>query len=284
MQEYKETLNDPDKLVKKVLSTLQTMPAFKKFMQQHSMLAQLFPTPENYTPGQAVQGLATRGQVMALLQSQSGLSNSVSTGMMQQNINAAQGQVDELRSQLNRLGINGGSDITMPGFKPDGLQAVSFLSRLEYGVQFQSQRATDYFPSSTDIIATIGYKLDKKTVIGVGLSGKIGWGQGWKKIDITAQGVGFRAYADWKVPPILNGKNETLWLTGGGEMNYIKRVESLAVFKDYRIWNKSALIGLSKKFRVNAKLKGNISFLFDFLYQQNTPVSKPFLFRIGYHF
>lgn len=280
VQEYKEALNDPDRLMKKVLAVLQTVPSFKKFMQQHSMLVQWFPVPEQYNPGQMVPGLAAREQIVLLLQDQSGAG---ARGLIQQSINSAQGQADELRSRLSRLGIHNSGDLTMPDFTPNGLQTVPFLKRLEYGLQLQSQRATDYFPSCTDIIITVGYKPDKKTVFGIGVSGKMGWGKSWNEIRVTTQGVGFRVYADWKVPPLWNGKNETLWLTGGGEMNYTRPVESLAVFKNYSGWNKSALIGVSKKFSVSKKLKGNISLLYDFLYQQSIPVSKPFLFRIGYH-
>lgn len=70
VKEYKEILNNPDKLAKKILSTLQTIPAFSKFFSKYSMLASLFPTPENYGTPQALAGLQTRADVQGLMQQQ----------------------------------------------------------------------------------------------------------------------------------------------------------------------------------------------------------------------
>ncbi|MCC6286664.1 MAG: apolipoprotein A1/A4/E family protein [Chitinophagaceae bacterium] len=281
LKEYKEALNDPDKLLSRVLSTLQTIPAFKKFMSKYSMLAMLFTTPDNYDPTQIVQGLPSRQQVMSLIQNQTGNTNTNSLAMVQQNVGAAQSQVDEIRNRMNELGSNS-KDLTMPDFKPNDMRTKSFLKKLEYGTSFQSQRATNYFPAASNIGVTLGYKISKKSVIGIGISGKVGWGTGWKHIRVSSQGVGLRFYADWKVPAIWGSKEGNLWITGGAEMNYQRSVESLEVFKNYTTWTKSALVGLSKKFKAGKKLNGKISVLFDFLYREHIPVSEPFIFRMGY--
>lgn len=281
IKEYKEDLNDPDKLLKQVLSTLQTIPAFQKFMSKYSMLAMLFPTPDNFDPSQIVQGLQNRQQVMSAIQNQTGMSNANSLSMVQQNVGSAQSQVDEWRNRINQMGGKG-NDLTMPDFQPNGMATKSFLKKLEYGTSFQSQRVNNYFPATSDIGLTLGYKPSKKSVFGIGISGKIGWGTGWNHIKVTYQGVGLQFFADWRVPPIWGSKEGSLWITGGAELNYRKPVESLAVFKNYSIWTRSALAGVSKKFKAGKKLNGKISVLFDFLYLQHIPVSEPFVFRMGY--
>ncbi|MBX2922895.1 MAG: hypothetical protein KF746_11925 [Chitinophagaceae bacterium] len=280
IKEYKDALNDPDKLLKKVLATLQTIPTFKKFMSRYSMLAMLFPTADNYDPTQVVQGLSGRQQVMSFIQGQTGMSNTNNLSAVQQNVGSAQSQVNELRNRANQEG--GSGDLAMPDFKPDDMRTKSILKNLEYGTSFQSQRATNFFPAMSDVGFTLGYKPMKKSVIGIAIVGKIGWGEGWKHIKVTYQGVGFRFFSDWKVPPIWGSKEGSLWLTAGAEMDYRKPVESLSVFKNYDLWTKSALVGITKKFKAGKKVNGSMAVLFDFLYQQHIPRTQPLVFRVGY--
>ncbi|MBX3254207.1 MAG: hypothetical protein KF862_08720 [Chitinophagaceae bacterium] len=283
IKEYKNAINDPDRLLKNVLATLQAVPAFEKFMNRYSMLSALFPAPGIYDPSQVVNGLPSRQQVMSVIEDQTGNIHANSLAMVQQNVNAAQSQVDELRNRVSQLGGNS-NGLTMPDFEPNDMRTKPALEKLEYGASFQSHRANNYFPVTSDVSATLGYKLTTKSIVGIGLFGKVGWGSGWKHIKVTYQGVGLRFFGDWKVPPVWGSKEGSFWLTGGAEMNYQKPVESLAVFKNYDTWTKSALAGISRKFKAGKKLNGSISVLFDFLYRQHIPVTEPFIFRVGYTF
>jgi len=298
MQEYKDALNDPDKLMKKVLATLQTLPAFKKFMQQHSLLAQLFPTPENYGAPQSLAGLQTRADVQQMMQQRIGMpvtngANASPSQYLQQQIQQAQGELSKLKDKLNQLG-NGGSgssDMAIPDFQPNGQKTKSFLQRMELGTSFQTQRSSYYFPVTTDIALTAGYRLNDKTIIGVGISGKMGWGESWKQIRVTGEGVGMRAYADWKAPDLLKTNSRFvagLWFTAGAEMNYSKTVESLTAFKNYSNWTRSGLAGLTKKYSLSSPLKkgkkvqGSMQVLYDFLYKQHVPPTPALVWRVGW--
>ncbi|MFT3705076.1 MAG: hypothetical protein QM802_22100 [Agriterribacter sp.] len=297
--ECKTLLNDPDKLISKVLSTLQSIPAFSKFFSKYSMLASLFPTPDNYGTPQALAGLQTRADVQQLLQQQLPVSATGGNpaGYLQQQMQQAQGELGKLKDKLNQLN-NGGSgnsnDVTMPdNFSPNSQKTKSFWKRIELGSNFQTQRSTNYFPTTTEISLTAGYKLNDKSLIGVGLSGKMGWGQSWKHIKITGQGVGIRAFIDYKAPDLFKTSSKfmgSLWLTGGAEMNYTRTVESLAVFKNYSTWTKSALIGITKKYSLSSplkkgkKLQGNVQFLYDFLHNLHIPPTQAFVWRVGYSF
>ncbi len=95
VREYRAMLNDPDKLIAKTLSVLQNLPAFQQYMRKYSMLAQLFPTPENYGTPQALAGLQTRTSV-------------------QQQMQQAQGELNKLKEELNKLGITEGGSSDMP--------------------------------------------------------------------------------------------------------------------------------------------------------------------------
>lgn len=65
-------------------------------------------------------------------------------------------------------------------------------------------------------------------------------------------------------------------------MNYnssFKRIEEL---KKYDAWQRSALIGVSKQYKVGKKVKGQVKILYDFMANSHVPVSSPFVFRVGY--
>ncbi|PVD49305.1 hypothetical protein DC498_25705, partial [Terrimonas sp.] len=126
IKSYREVLNDPDKLVRKILSTLQTIPTFSKFFSRYSMLASLFPQPESYGTPSALSGLQTRADVQQLMQQQIAMpaangANANPAGYLQQQMQQAQGELSKLKDKLNQLGINGGgsSDMVMPDFKPN---------------------------------------------------------------------------------------------------------------------------------------------------------------------
>ena len=298
VKEYRQMLNEPDKLLGKTLSTLQAIPAFSTFFSKYSILASLFPKPDNYGTPQALAGLQTRANVQQVLQQQLAIpatngTNASPVQYLQQQLQQAQGELSKLKDKLQQLG-NGGSgssDMVMPDFKPNNQKTKSFLKRIELGTNFQTQRATNYFPTTTDIALTAGYKINDKMTIGIGAGGKIGWGKDWKHIRLTGEGVGFRAFAEWKAPDLFKTGSRfmaSLWFTAGGEMNYTRTVESLAVFKNYSNWTKSALAGISKRYSMSSplkkgkKLQGNMQVLYDFLYHQHIPLTPAVVWRVGW--
>ena len=296
VREYKEALNDPDKLVRKALEVLRAVPAFQSFMQKNSLLASLFPTPENYGTPQALNGLQTRTAVQQQLLQRlpSGATNGGDPAQyLQQQMLQAQGELDKLKDQLDKLGIKGGgsSDMPMPDFKPNHQKTKSFLQRLDFTSNFQTQRSNQYYPVRTDISINIGYKFSDKAVAGIGLAGRMGWGDSWQKIRLSSQGGGFRSYFDWKAPDLFKTGSRfmsSLWFTAGAELNYNRPIGSLTVFKNYNNWNKSALAGLTKKFSMSSpvkkgrKVEGNMQLLYDFLYKQQIPSTPALVWRVGY--
>ena len=92
VKEYKEMLKDPDKIEKKALSILSQIPAFQKFMKDHSLLGNLFGIPANYGTAQALQGLQTTSQVQQLITRRIG-SGPNAVAMLQSQMQAAQGEL-----------------------------------------------------------------------------------------------------------------------------------------------------------------------------------------------
>ena len=110
---------------------------------------------------------------------------------LQQNLQAAQAQLNTLKDKLNKLGGSGSSDMDMPDFKPNTQRTKTFWQRLEYGTNFQTAK-NNFFPITTDMGLSVGYKLtDKKHMVWCCFTSyKMGWGQDIKHIAITHQGMG----------------------------------------------------------------------------------------------
>ena len=280
VQEYRQLWEDPSKLEKKLIELLMKTDRFKDFFRENSQLASLFSLPGGNTSTASLQGLQTRASVQQGIQDRFGSGPQVQQ-LIQENLQAAQGQLSELKNKLSQYGSgaygNSNSDIDMPeGFKPNGQKTKSFFQRLEYGANIQSQKARSYFPVTSDLGLSLGYKLNDNSSIGVGASYKLGWGRGWNHIRITHEGVGLRSYVDMK----LKG---SLYLSGGYEQNYRTAFHSIQQLKDYSSWQSSGLLGVSKKYKVSKKIKGDMKLLWDFLSYQQIPRTQAVLFRIGYN-
>ncbi len=289
LREYKDLLKSPQKMEDKLLSTVRNSHLFQSFMQKHSYLAKLFPTPQNYGTPEALAGLQTRASVQQSLQQRFGVSSfsadaapsvSGSSGgggnYLQQQMQTAQGQLSALKDKIGKLGIAGGSsDMTMPDFKPNSQHTKSFLQRIEYGVNVQSERAHSIVPTTSDVAFTAGYKINDKNTIGIGASYKMGWGSGGiKRIKLTSEGVGLRSYVDIKA-------KGSFWLSGGYEMNYMQSFSKYEQLKDLSAWQRSGLIGVTKKYKVRKK-DNNIQLLWDFLSYQQVPKTPALKFRVGF--
>jgi hypothetical protein len=274
VEEYKAMLKDPKKMEEKAMGILRNSSAFKDFMAKNSMLSQLFPVPGGYGTAQALQGLQTRGAVQQQLSAQIPAGGG-GQQYLQQQVQAAQTQLNGLKDKINKLG-GGNSDLEIPDFKPNGQKTKSFLKRIEYGVNIQSQKTNALLPVTSDIALTAGYKLNDKSVIGIGAGYKVGWGKNISNIKITSQGMSLRSYLDVKI-------KGGIWISGGYEYNYQHEFEKLDQLKDLNAWQKSGLIGVTKKYKIGKK-NGNMQLLWDFLSYSQVPRTTAFKFRMGYSF
>lgn len=287
LSEYKQLLNDKEKLKQKLLETVRALPAFQKFWERNSYFAALFPTPSNAGTPEALAGLQTRASVQAAVAQRIGSGTNINSQQyIQGQVDAAQAQLNQLKDKLNKLsnGGNGSSDMTMPDFKPNDQKTKSFLKRLEYGMNVQSEPGRYSLPAMSDIALTLGYKLSDNKRMGVGASYKVGWGD-IKHIHVTSEGVGLRSYVDIKIPTVAKGKMlGGIWFSGGFEYNYLSSFKTIQeLHRNVDVWQKSALLGLSKKYKVG-KREGNLQLLYDFLHNQQNPPGTALKFRLGWSF
>jgi hypothetical protein len=165
------------------------------------------------------------------------------------------------------------------GFKPNNQKTKSFWKRLELGTNTQSQKSTSFFPATSDLGLSLGYKLNDKSVVGIGASYKLGWGRGWNHIKFTSEGAGLRSFVDCK----LRG---SFWISGGYEANYKTAFNRIDELKTFNAWQQSGLLGLSKVVNIKTKFfsKTKLQLLWDFLSYEQVPRTQALLFRVGYNF
>jgi archaellum component FlaC len=277
VDEYKKLFDDPSKLETRALELLKNTQAFKDFFSKNSQLAGMFRLPSTSSSGSvaSLTGLQTRESVAQDMMQRFGSIPDVQQVMHQQ-VQGAKDQLNLLKDKVNKLG-GGSTEKEMPDFKPNDQKTKSLLQRLEFGSNLQTVKSNKFFPSTTDVGLSLGYKLNDKSTIGLGGSYKMGWGRDIRHISISHQGIGLRSFVDYKI-------KGSIWLSGGAEMNYRSQFSNFKILDNYSAWQKSALIGLSKKYQVSKKVKGNAQLMYDALWKEQVPRTQALVFRIGYNF
>jgi hypothetical protein len=280
VNEYKAMLKDHKKAERKAVELLSKTQLYKDFMQKHSELASLFRVPDLSSPaGQAnLAGLQTRVQVNNFIQQQVGANAAVIT-QVQQNLQSAQNQINQLKSKIAQYGRSSSDDEMPEGFKPNNQKTKSFWDRLEYGTNIQSQKPNGYFPVTSDIGLSVGYKLNDKSVIGIGASYKLGWGQNIRNIKLSNQGAGLRGFIDWKI-------KGAFWISGGYEANYQEEFNRVQELQRLSAWQQSGLLGMSKTVSMKTRFfkQTRVYLLWDFLSYRQVPRRQPVVVRVGYSF
>ena len=277
IKNYKELFSDQKKAEQTALTVLNKIPAFQKFMKQNSQLASMFRQPDNYGSAASLAGLQTRASVNALIQDRIAAGGPNAQAQVSQNLQAAQSELNKLKDKLLKSGASG-SDQEMPDFKPNTQKSKTFLQRIEYGSDLQFGKTNSLMPTTADIGLNVGYKINDKSIIGIGGSYKMGMGS-IQHISITHQGIGLRSYMDWKL-------KKQFYISGGYEMNHNAQFKNIEQLQSFNAWQQAGLLGLSKKMNIKTKwTKGTkIQLLYDLLANQHIPISQPVVFRMGYTF
>ncbi len=275
VKNYKEIFADSKKAEELAIKLLKKIPGFNEFIEKNSLLASLFGSPGGGgNPNGTIGLLQSRLSVQMTAQTQLRAAGPNPQQIFQQAMQTARGQINELKQQIAKYG-GGGSDFEVPDFKPNQQKAKTFFQKIELSANIQSSKHNNFFPVSSDIGFSAGYKPNNKMIVGIGGAYKIGWGSGLSNIQITHQGVGLRSFLDWK----LKGN---LFISSGYEQNYFVEIRSIEQLRDYSSWKSSALLGIAKKYNIGKKRKGEMKVLYDFFSQTKVPKTSAVLFRVGF--
>jgi hypothetical protein len=273
MEQYKSMLSDRQQLQDAVLRKVEALPVYQSFLQKNSWLSGMFPQPSAADTSTAA---LSRTAVENELKQKYGSQATNPIQYMHDQVPAGQDQVSGMLTKLQGLGSLGGSStVAMPDFVPNGQKVKTFLQRIEYGFNIQSQKTNYLLPTTSELAVMIGYKLSDKATVGIGASYNVGWGNSLNAIHVTSQGMGLRSFVDIKA-------KGSIWLTGGFEYDYLSAFANLTdVYSNLQLWQKSALAGITKKVKLG-KQTSSLQLLYDFLHAVNTPSTPPFVFRVGY--
>ena len=99
------------------------------------------------------------------------------------------------------------------------------------------------------------------------------------QIRITHEGLGLRSFIDWKL-------KKQFFVSGGFEMNYSTVFTNIRSLQSNTEWQKSGLIGLTKKIKLKTKyVKGtNFQLLYDVLHKTHAVPTQAIVFRTVYNF
>lgn len=269
---YKKLVDDPSKSIQKLIEFARTKPAFEKYFAKYSIIGQLFPSNDESVDSSGFGTLQTSAEVSKNLESKLGNKTSIGS-IIQQNQVPHTIDIEKMIPKLATAEF--GDDINQPNFKGNNQKSKKFTERLVVGANLQSTRSSTYLPSTTDFAGSLGYSLTDKSIIGIGASYLLGWGD-FRAIKLTHQGLGFRTFIDYKI------KNQ-FWLTGGGETNYREIIQDFDALRNTSKWQKLVLIGVTKKIKVK-KMNSKIQLLFNLLHKESIPVTQPILFRVGWDF
>jgi hypothetical protein len=286
---WKEMLNDQQRLEQEALKWLNKLPAFQQFMQQNGELARLFGNPAASAAAggtaamaglQTVQGMqqlmqqrfGSGPQAMQALQQglQQGMSQVSQQQQMLDPINNLVAQGRQMVNNIMQQGSYGNEAITPKQEEQAALKSKTFGKRLELGWNFQTGSVLRNAPVTTDLGFSIGYKLNPRSVVGVGAAYRFGMGS-LQRIRFTHEGVGLRSFIDWKV-------KGSWWITGGYEMNYWQRIYDLRQYR-HLAWQQSGLVGVTRLLKVGKHIS-RMQLLFDIVAYRNK-LNSPLSIRYG---
>jgi hypothetical protein len=271
---YKELLHDKKKLEQKAIAALRNTAAFKDFMSKNSILAKMFQIPG--TPASAtnnVTGMQTIASVQAQINERFGNSGVNPQQYMRQQVNAAQGELNTLKSKLNKVKKASSNDEEMPkGYNSQ--KSKSFLKRLTYETNCQTQKIET---TMADVSLTVGYKINDRSIISIGGAARVGLGKDWNNIRFTNEGFGLKSVLDWKV-------KHGIWMMGSYETNYYNRFSESQYNGNIDPWQANILLGLMKKIQINSKKTSTVRLAYNLMYKQNNFLTQPVVFKVGYGF
>ncbi|HEY8401159.1 MAG TPA: hypothetical protein VIK89_07855 [Cytophagaceae bacterium] len=281
---YKEILKDQHRIEQEAMRLLRQLPVYQQFVRDNSRLASLFRLPsinggsggiDPATLSEDLRGLQTRDMIQEQLGRMIASGGPNGAEILEQRIQSVQSRMQGLKNKINEVG-GGVSESDTPDFKPNQEKTKSFFKRLDFGINVQSNRSNSYFPTTSDIGFSLGYKLSETSALGIGTSYRIGWGRDIRHIQITHERVGLRTFMDVKV-------TGSFYFTGGYEQNFRSAFNNIGALEDKSKWEQSGLIGINKKYKLSKKSNGSMQLLYDLFWKEHA-VGKALVFRVGYIF
>jgi hypothetical protein len=277
LNSYVQLLANRKKIEEKVVRAVTHTKQFKRFMSRNSVLASMFrlPSEEEGQDSVVMGGLQTKYTVEAAIKNRLGERENTSKENIGRVFERGRSEFGDAKARLLFIG-SGNEENGMPGPSQQGGQRSSAGRRIVSDINFQVHRTTVI---TTDIGLGIGYKLNDRSILGLGAAYKVGLGKSIQQLSFSHQGISFRSFVDWKV-------NNGLFISGGYERHYLGDFKKIGLLLDRDAWQHSGLMGVTKTIQYSSGMlkRTKLQLLWDFLSYQQTPRAQPLVFRMGYNF
>lgn len=273
----KNTFNNLDKVLEKELSKRAEMVAFKADMAKMKEFKNL---PENYKKQfdqySDTEYLQKEGVSRAVKEASKYLAEH------QTKLTAAQTKLSNLKKKYSS--VPNSKDLST-ATKRNSLKGKPFKERLVLGANIQLVSTQ---PLIIDTSPVVGYKIDKRFSIDVGVTYRVRLTEYPKNSTGTPRNAkdeltyGYRAFSEyifWK-GFYVHGEYERI-----SKEFEVKSATNTPTDLFQRKWVEAALLGVGKSYNINGKVKGSISLLYNFIYNIEEQVyPSPWVFRFGFNF
>ncbi len=158
-----------------------------------------------------------------------------------------------------------------PKRPPNPLEGQPFNKRLRLGGNLQVNRQA---PTSIDFSAKLGYLLNPKAQIGIGMAYRFSTGTNFSSFALNDELFSAKLFFDHFI-------YKSFYLQSVLEWNRTELKDKTDISLGTH-WVQSGFVGLGKEFAISKKLKGSMSVLYNFLHDEKSPYKKPFVFRVGF--
>ncbi len=186
-------------------------------------------------------------------------------------------EIKPMHETLNKLknsrGITNAADA--PSFKPNPMKSKSFSERLNFDFDFQINKSKDFYPISFSLGGSIGYKLTKRLIWGLGITNLFSLGKSWNNRQFESTENGYRVYIDYSIKKFLFAEFAC-------EKSFLETKKENS-FSSHQFFD-SYMGGLKYIKKVSGKLSFTFSLLYNFQYSQLSPAKGPLVYKVGWQF
>lgn len=190
-------------------------------------------------------------------------------------------------------------NIEKPAFRKNPERGKPFWQRLEKQYNFRTTRATTggLRPAMLELGASLAFKHTSKLSYGLGIGAYMGMGKDWQHIKFSYEGISGRLYADWLWQYGVSAQAgyeqifrpsgraylpENKSIENNNNNNNNNNPESGITIKDaFGGQQRTAYIGLMKRYRISSKWNGTFLVGYDFLWREEG-LRTPFILRLGW--
>ncbi len=269
---FKDLFTNPAKGIESsMLKNLSFNKDFKIFQTQFSAL----PFSTAALSGNAMPdmtGYQTKAQVQAMLpQNAPGISADAKAQLMN-NMQSSLMKFTELRDEKPELSMLKDK----PKFKVNPFKGMPLRKRLVPGFTLQPQVKRLNEPFIIDLGATLGFKLTERLTPMIGVTTKTGFGKDVHQLAFTYEGIVVKAGLDTKLCYgfSLQGWYEATWRPYPAYL--------AAESRKVNYPQPSLIAGLCNTYTISKKVKGTFMIGYDFFYSRHTPVTSPWVIRMGW--